>query len=378
MRHQVEVNRYDFIDALRGLAILPVILIHTTYIVQPGQPFLRLVAANGVYGVQLFYVVSALTLFLSIDQRKANESRPTLNFFIRRFFRIAPLFYLALIVYTLIYGTGPNYWTPDGVHWWQYLLSILFLNSWHPEAINAIIPIGWSIAVEMAFYWLIPFLHKMLKDVRSTLIFIVASLFLQKLLAVTLNPILRQVIPTYIVNSYFYFWLFAQLPVFGLGILAYQIARNPQSHRDPKLGVGLLVTSLFLFLAFLNVSSYMDLIHPHVFFGIGFLGLTLALFFHPIKILVNPIICWLGKVSYSLYLVHFILVVYIQKLIHVQLPFGKSTQFVLYYLAVVLISSAISAVTYRFIEKPGIRLGKQLIQKLESRTSRMTVEEPVS
>jgi peptidoglycan/LPS O-acetylase OafA/YrhL len=316
-----------------------------------------------------------MTLFLSVDQRSTVEARPVLNFFIRRFFRIAPLFYLALVVYTVAYGTGPNYWAPKGIQWWQYPLTMVFLNSWHPESINAIIPIGWSVAVETMFYLLIPFLYKLLKDTNATLIFIVISLIVQKILVVALGPILASISPSYIVERYFYFWLFAQLPVFAMGILAYQIVGNSKNKRDPKLGTALLITALFLFVTFLNINTYLNLIPVHVFYGFGFLILTLSLYFHPNKLFVNPVTRWIGKISYSLYLVHFIVEKYIYVLFPVALPFGKTAQFVIYFLVTILISSIVSSVTYHLIEVQGMKLGKNLILKLENRAYKEAIEE---
>jgi peptidoglycan/LPS O-acetylase OafA/YrhL len=50
--------------------------------------------AYGARGVQLFYMVSAFTL-LSVSRQPFNAR----SFFIRRFFRIAPAFYIAMIAY---------------------------------------------------------------------------------------------------------------------------------------------------------------------------------------------------------------------------------------------------------------------------------------
>lgn len=52
------------------------------------------VALTGQRGVALFFIVSAFTLFLSYDNRK-EERHPTRNFFIRRFFRLAPMAFLS-------------------------------------------------------------------------------------------------------------------------------------------------------------------------------------------------------------------------------------------------------------------------------------------
>ncbi len=366
MKNQAEINRYEFIDALRGFAILLVIFTHTTLIVNPSLPLLRLIASRGVYGVQLFYIVSALTLFLSTDQRRQSEKNPTRNFFIRRFFRIAPLFYLAVIFYTLKFGTGPNYWAPKGIGWLQYSLTVLFLNGWHPEAINAIIPLGWSIAVEMTFYLMIPYLYKTLKDKGATLIFIIVSLILQKILTTIYEPFLLQYFLGYLVHRYFDLWLFSQLPIFGMGILAYQILRQREQTHNKILGGSLILTALFMFSAFLEVNSYLNLIPIYVFYGIGFLAFTLGLYFYPNRFFVNPITRWIGKVSYGLYFIHYPVLLQIKHWFPLDAYFGKTTQFAVYFIAALIVSSGIAALTYQFIEVLGMNLGKRLIRKLEN------------
>lgn len=368
MAQRVEINQYKFIDALRGLAILLVIATHVASIARPSFPTLRLIAVNGAFGVQLFYIVSSLTLFLSAHQRNQIEKRPTLNFFIRRVFRIVPLYYLAIVIYTLKNGTGPNYWAPNGISWWQYGLTLLFLHGWHPEAINAIIPLGWSIAIEMTFYPFIPLLYRKINDTGKALLLILGSLILQLVLVAVYKPILLQYVTGYIVQVYFYLWFFAQLPIFGLGILAYQILRNHKPENNKSLGNAFILLALFLYIAFLQTSTYLNILPTYFLYGVAFLVLTVGLYFNPIKLFVNPITQWIGKISYSLYLVHYIFLVDLKSWIPLDARFGKTAQFALYYMILLGISSATSYVTYRFIEVPGMNLGKKLIQKLEAQS----------
>lgn len=94
------MKKLDYIDALRGLAILGVIMVHTNqYGRSIGPNIFAKITAMGERGVQLFYLASAFTLFLSFKNRSRKEIFPIRNFFIRRFFRIAPMYYMGIFYY---------------------------------------------------------------------------------------------------------------------------------------------------------------------------------------------------------------------------------------------------------------------------------------
>lgn len=95
---------YRYIDALRGYAILLVMACHASQTrVQLGE-LGRTLLNQGARGVQLFFVASALTL--SISWTSKNDG--PLRFYIRRFFRIAPMFWLGIVVFVWLDGFGPS------------------------------------------------------------------------------------------------------------------------------------------------------------------------------------------------------------------------------------------------------------------------------
>lgn len=363
------VRKYEFINALRGIAIIGVVMIHSSQWVQPTSKVLSKITELGVYGVQLFYVVSALTLFLSMDVRKRSEASPTRNFFIRRFFRIAPLFYLAILLYVLIDGFGPRYWAPNGIHWWYILLTAIFLNGWHPETINSVVPGGWSIAIEMTFYALVPILHLKLKDINSSIRFVIITLILTNILSPIILKALMSNYPfdqIYLASNFIFLWFFSQLPIFGLGILTYHIFNQHQDRKDERLGTTLLALSLFLFVSFWSASSYRNFLPQHFLYSGVFCIFALSLHFYPYKVFVNPIVDWIGKLSFSIYLIHFA-VLKLMKILFIKnlLPSGE-LGFIVAFIVVMLVSIGISTLTYWAVEQPGIRLGRYIIRKLES------------
>lgn len=68
-----DIKHLTYLDALRGLAVLGVILVHCTLITNQTGKFLVLGFA-GQRGVQLFYVISAFTIFHSLSIRKMRSS----------------------------------------------------------------------------------------------------------------------------------------------------------------------------------------------------------------------------------------------------------------------------------------------------------------
>ena len=169
-----DAQRLASIDALRGWAFLGVMTVHVASRI-PNLPGKNVFLA-GAYGVQLFFLLSALTLLASIARRSVlnnvktgaiatnhpqigsampiMDSLAVRDFYIRRFFRIAPMFWFGVVVYLCWKGLGPRYWAPEGVSVWLILSTIFFLHGWTLTSINSVVPGVWSIAVEMTFYGL--------------------------------------------------------------------------------------------------------------------------------------------------------------------------------------------------------------------------------
>ena len=93
--------KLKFIDSIRGVAILMVILVHTAQRISGLGVLASTITMYGQMGVQLFFIASAYTLCLS-SQRRANETLPYIKFGIRRFFRIAPAYYSGILTYFVI------------------------------------------------------------------------------------------------------------------------------------------------------------------------------------------------------------------------------------------------------------------------------------
>ena len=92
-------KRLAFIDSLRGFAALYVVVFHMVLVpkFKPTIPeLIKPFVLNGGHGVTLFFVISAFTLCYTF-QAKHSEKTPVLSFYLRRAFRIIPLYYTWLL-----------------------------------------------------------------------------------------------------------------------------------------------------------------------------------------------------------------------------------------------------------------------------------------
>jgi peptidoglycan/LPS O-acetylase OafA/YrhL len=119
-------------DGVRGIAILYVTLSHLAN----KRTFAT--AGAGEYGVWLFFALSAFLLshYFFMKPERALSGREWLNYTLRRFLRIYPLYLAALVVGIL-------------VGWWP--LAAL------PDTAMLKNPTFWAVFVEFRFYFLLPF-----------------------------------------------------------------------------------------------------------------------------------------------------------------------------------------------------------------------------
>jgi hypothetical protein len=88
----MDKGRVAALDAGRALAIVGVVAVHLSFQFPNLPGAVTLIARMGQYGVQLFFVISAITIFMTLEMdhaRCADARHVTLRFYIKRFFRRA-------------------------------------------------------------------------------------------------------------------------------------------------------------------------------------------------------------------------------------------------------------------------------------------------
>lgn len=370
-------TQYPFIDSLRGVALLGVLCIHAS---QPVGDFPgRSLAVAGQYGVQLFFLASALTLFLSFAARGAAERHPLRNYFVRRLLRILPLFWFGILLYGVVFGLRPRYTAPEGISGWHILLTALTLHGWHPTTFNSVVPGGWSIAVEVTFYLLLPLLVSRLRSLGAALAWALGAAALSVPLNHLMSGYLVSVYPPaqhYLVESFLSHWFPSQLGVFFLGAALYHALRAPRIVQ--WLAGGAARPLLWGSCAGLLLLSQVDTgPWPAPFlYGVLFFGVALAMGVAPPRALLHPALRRIGVLSYSCYITHFAavgLVAHGVRLLHGRLPaelrgagWVRLCEYGVVLSGALAITLVAARATHAWIEKPGMELGKRLIKRWEA------------
>jgi peptidoglycan/LPS O-acetylase OafA/YrhL len=309
------------------------------------------IAVSGQRGVALFFIVSAFTLFLSRQNRI--ERRPTVNFFIRRLFRLAPMFYVAVLLAKLLH---PVIAGTTG----QIATSMLFLNGLSPSGIMHGAIGGWSVADEALFYMTLPLLFRWIRSLRSAMVWLIAGSVIGQIGS-------RELAHRFPQNSEFVNFLSfpRQLPVFFLGILGFYIWREVISPSRMERAAKKQVSLLLLLVAAIIYNGYLPISDRSLYesSSVGLL-LLLSLSVHPWTLLVNPATRFIGRISYSLYLIHFSIFLWLQPIlkVHFHTPILR---FLLSFFGTLLLTSPLAFLSWKWVEEPGIRLGRKLISRLE-------------
>lgn len=374
--------KLDYIDSMRGVAILLVVLVHTeqsiSFILARNNAgeiswLAHTLAFYGQMGVQLFFVVSAFTLCLSWSRRNA-EQRKVLCFFIRRLFRIAPQYYFGILLYFLVkifenFIKTNRFMMPEQHIVSNLVTNVLFIHDFHPAGNVSIVPGGWSIATEMSFYCIFPFLFIGLSKIAA---FSERWLFIAVLVLVASNFLLltahESLYGIRLGNNNFVYYSFSnQFPVFLLGMLWFFQQQKKQLRARPGWLCLLFFVILTLAAMLLMATQWPYSFHlVPMLSGLSFIFL-LRLFAQQSWLNFRGIIK-AGRLSFSMYIFHFLFAYQVAGKVSEQIVHFLNPDLLLLFAFILALALTMlaSLVTERYIERPGIRVGRSLIVRLGS------------
>ncbi len=347
-------NHIVQLDGLRFFAVLMVMIAHWmqwqwTSPVLTNFPF--------VHGVILFFVLSGFLItgillrYRDKDIQLGLKHGPLIkNFYIRRFLRIFPIYYL-----TLFFLFAIDYKNTREVFPWLVSYTSNIYQSIHNVYIGDFNHF-WSLGVEEQFYlfwpWIILFIPSK-KTFRAIIITIIIALMIKSYLYFFVGK--------WMATAYF---TLSCMHALGLGaLLAYLSIYKKQFLEKLARPIWLyLGIALYLFLLVVNyrlkMGWYKEIVDEFFFALVAALIILRAsrdgFRFAGKYILENPFVVYSGKISYGLYVYHLFmpaLFYYLSARIGLSIS-NKYTLFVAFY----FLSFAVSHLSWLLIEKPINRL----------------------
>lgn len=172
-----------------------------------------------------------------------------------------------------------------------------------------------------------------------------------------------------------YFSFISNLYFFAFGVYAYRAGQELKNDGAaarvviPGIAIGLIGILMFTgFGELLKSGGRLDL----VIWAAGFAALCIWQSKRPAAWIASKFFEYAGERSYSLYLLHPVVIITLKKYIagayFFLLPFIGTYAFFVCAVAVLLLVSIAAELTYRFIEVPGINLGRNLIVMQRNKT----------
>lgn len=329
-------------------------------------PLNDLVNRLGIYAVATFYILSGATLALVYIKKEVNKEFLK-DFSIKRILRIAPLLYIATtLTFLIILAVALKNHDLSGLpNLWEILMNYTLLFGWLDH--NSYIATGaWSIGNELVFYSIFPIMLWLIK--KSTTHYIVFFIL------------------TVLATLYFSFFLFDnqetlgnqwtlyinpinQIYLFAGGFLIGWLYKVKQIKVKQKSIVSLLIVSILVFV-FLPISGEDQI---NYLTGYAKIVLSLSVFTMCFSVMfikqtkssiATGTLKYFGDISYSIYLLHPV------SFTICQMAFGLigMDNKLLTIFASIIATFIMATISYRFVEKPLVGLGKKVTTKKKQNT----------
>jgi len=364
-------RRVESLDYLRGVLAIGVMLYH--YKMWTGlngpYPIQQIFSRIGIYAVCTFYVLSGMSLGIVYGKRQI-DGNFLLEFAVKRFFRIVPLFWLVTTLTIVIRWFLPSLLgtVSSGVPRHGFLLAVLnysLLFGWvRPDLYIA--GGAWSIGNELVFYSLFPGLLLLMRASRLYLTITLVALFAIGMwfafgLINGSGDLDGQQWDTY-VNPMNHAFLFAA----GIAIILF-FGNHPKISLKWLYFSSILCIAAFVFWP-LSARGETGLVTGYerpLFSAFCCAFCYLALIWKVRDGKFTATLVWIGNISYAVYLLHPILF-YVFDILNTKL-FHANAQLISFGLAmpVTIISAMLS---WRLLERPATRLGRTLLLRSASQS----------
>jgi peptidoglycan/LPS O-acetylase OafA/YrhL len=321
-------KRNHLIDLLRILAASWVVFFHLNQPIAPIDNWYRDFCKYGHLGVPIFFIISGYCILIALHHAK----KPT-EFIVRRFFRIFPPYWFSLIITAVIVlllkvitHVNSVAVLPKSI---AGIAATIILSTSPITAVKTINWVYWTLSCEVLFY-LAVFACALFKK----------QYFVIALIAVALLSI---VLPRFESGPLFFLNLW---PLFSLGVAIYQLLHQP-AYKWFNI----------VLLAFTAVDFYAT--HQsfiYIFLCLITGGLIVINHFKPLK---SNLLSRYGDVSYSLYLVHVPIGIYLLGHLKTTVIQTNLALNIVFDVVILVFLVFVSRLMHRYIELPAIKYGKK-------------------
>jgi peptidoglycan/LPS O-acetylase OafA/YrhL len=342
------------LDIIRAFSIWLVLLQHAG-ITATGFNTLKI----GLVGVEVFFVLSGFLIggILFREFEKENSFASIKRFWIRRWFRILPVYYLFLFIkFCIDPSVGSN------IFYYIFFLQ----NNFGPIGIS-FYGVTWSLVIEEWFYIVAPIFimiaYKLTKNMKLVSLFLLAFIIFENIIRYAY--VTHGDIPYGGVNGNVPFRFDSLFIGMTLAFIKHHfsdIFKKLQSPWVLATGViGLLVYLRYIFNISYPIDNFADYLFPRTigFFLLSFLIALLIPFFYTInsintKSVFNKVfywfVHWTSLLTYSIYLVHML---FFSKIINND---SFSNSYVIQVCLSVVLTYVTSYIVYKYFEKPVLNL----------------------
>lgn len=334
------------LQVMRGVAALMVCVYHLRYLLESESA--EWIFRNGWIGVQVFFVISGFIMVYTTERSADRPGASPRIFLIKRLVRIVPLYFIATFLYLIMLEPAFDL---SAERTSQLIRSLLFIPQMTSEEGPAygfpVIHVGWSLNYEMLFYLVFfagLFITSKLRKVVLTSILLIAGVLIPSWFAGALHTSYAEYLnyPLPVLN----FLLNPVLTLFLAGVLLghlYQVVTIPK-----RSGRMLLVFSIIAFLSYvlgitgIPFNSFTD----SVFCGLIVFALVMNDKHSDDLTAKKNWWTFLGDSSYSIYLLHPILIIVVKRVFH-KLQVESN---ILIFITGMMLILIVSGLSFRFIE----------------------------
>lgn len=355
------VKRIDTIQLIRGIGALMICLFHLKGLLNSSTShFGTTYFGGGAIGVALFFIISGFILVYSTQKNDGSKCYVK-NFIVKRLIRIVPLYYVMVLFWVFAYDRNLDYFHKDYTTLVNTLCFVpIFDSPVGPSYGMPPLKIGWALNYEIFFYFIFA-ISLFMKRFRWVALF---AIFFS--LVVLFPLILKGFVSFNPAFNYQYDLLYLSLMTnpmmiyFAIGVLIGLLYLTEFSIKPKWIQTSLLILSLGLFLMiYFRVSPFIE----NFFINLSICSLLVfgLLFFKKEKgIRVPSLLVYLGDMSYSLFLIHPIIVIVLPRFIRF-IGYGGKLGGLTYYYVLLILIFGLSILSYELFEK---RLLKRLTNLL--------------